>query len=131
MLKKLLAATAAALLMAACEAPAPPAPTVRNFQVFFDFDKSALTPRALDIVKEAANAARAGQDARVTCAGHTDTAGSANYNMALSLRRANVVKNALIANGVPEPSITVAARGETSPRVQTPDEVREAQNRRV
>ncbi len=78
MLNKLLAAMAAAFLLAACE-QAPPPPTVRNFVVFFDFDKSNLTARAMDIVREAANAAKIGQASRVACTGHTDTAGSANY----------------------------------------------------
>src|ERR1700760_1946770 len=88
MLKKLMAAVAVAFLLGACETPAPPPPPpapppVRNFLVFFDFDKSSLTPRAMDIVKEAANVAKQGQNTRVTCTGHTDTAGPAAYNMAL------------------------------------------------
>ena len=137
MLKKMLAVFAAAFLLGACaETPppppaAPPPPPVKNFLVFFDFDKSTLTPRALDIVKEAANTAKSGQNARVTCTGHTDTAGPANYNMALSLRRANTVKNALVKEGVPATSITVIGRGETALLVPTKDGVREPQNRRV
>ena len=135
MLKKFLAVAAAALLLAACEEPPPPAepppPPVRNFLVFFDFDRSTLTPRAMDIVKEAANVAKAGQNARVTCTGHTDTAGPANYNMALSLRRANAVKEALVRNGVAATSITVVGRGEEALLVSTKDGVREPQNRRV
>lgn len=137
MLKKMLAVFAAAFLLSACaETPppppaAPPPPPVKNFLVFFDFDKSTLTPRALDIVKEAANTAKSGQNARVTCTGHTDTAGPANYNMALSLRRANTVKNALVKEGVPATSITVIGRGETALLVPTKDGVREPQNRRV
>jgi outer membrane protein OmpA-like peptidoglycan-associated protein len=137
MLKKLLAVVATAFLLGACasQPPPPPAPPppppVKNFLVFFDFDKSTLTPRALDIVKEAANVAKAGQNARVTCTGHTDTAGPANYNMALSLRRANTVKNALVKEGVPATSITVVGRGETALLVPTKDGVREPQNRRV
>jgi len=99
--------------------------------VFFDFDKSNLTPRAMDIVKEAANVAKSGQNARVTCTGHTDTAGPASYNMALSLRRANAVKSGLVANGVPATSIAVIGKGETSLLVPTADNVREPQNRRV
>lgn len=135
MLKNLLAAVAVALFLGACaEPPAPtppPPPPVRNFLVFFDFDRSTLTPRAMDIVKEAANVAKAGQQARVTCTGHTDTAGPANYNMALSLRRANTVKNALVAQGVAATAISVVGRGEEALLVQTRDGVREPQNRRV
>ncbi len=137
MLKKLLAVAAAAFLLGACQEtppqpePSPPPPAVRNFMVFFDFDKSTLTPRALDIVKEAANVAKSGQDARVTCTGHTDTAGPAAYNLALSLRRANSVKNALVANGVSPMAITVIGKGETALLVPTGDGVREPQNRRV
>jgi outer membrane protein OmpA-like peptidoglycan-associated protein len=136
MLKKLLAVAAVAFLLGACETPAPPPPPpapppVRNFLVFFDFDKSSLTPRAMDIVKEAANVAKAGQNARVTCTGHTDTAGPAAYNMALSLRRANTVKQALVREGVAAEAITVIGRGEEQLLVATGDGVREPQNRRV
>ena len=136
MLRKLLTVVAVGFLLSACEQPPappapPPQPTVRNFMVFFDFDKSNLTPRAMDIVKEAANVAKSGQNARVTCTGHTDTAGPASYNMALSLRRANAVKSGLVANGVPATSIAVIGKGETSLLVPTPDNVREPQNRRV
>ena len=132
MLKYLPAAVAAALLLAACQKPSPPAePPVRNFLVFFDFDKSTLTPRAMDIVKEAANVAKSGHNARVTCTGQTDTAGPPSYNMALSLRRANAVKDALVRNGVPATAIAVVGRGEQGLLVPTPDGVREPQNRRV
>jgi outer membrane protein OmpA-like peptidoglycan-associated protein len=137
MLKKLLAVVATAFLLGACAEPPPPAPAapppppVKNFLVFFDFNKSSLTPRALDIVKEAAATAKAGQNARVTCTGHTDTVGPANYNMALSLRRASTVKSALVKEGVPADSISVVGRGETALLVPTKDNIREPQNRRV
>jgi OmpA-OmpF porin, OOP family len=134
MIKKLLAVVAVSFLLGACEEtpPAPPPPPApRNFLVFFDFDKSTLTPRALDIVKEAATVAKSGQNARVTCTGHTDTAGPANYNMALSLRRASTVKDALVREGVPATAISVVGKGETALLVNTKDGVREPQNRRV
>ena len=136
MLKKLLAVVAFAFLVGACAdepppAAAPPPPPVRNFLVFFDFDKSTLTPRALDIVREAARVAKAGQNAKVTCTGHTDTVGPARYNIALSLRRASTVKDALVREGVPAATIAVVGRGEESLLVPTKEGVREPQNRRV
>jgi len=136
MLKKLLAIVAFAFLVGACAdepppAAPPPPPPVRNFLVFFDFDKSTLTPRAMDIVKEAARVAKAGQSAKVTCTGHTDTVGPARYNMALSLRRANAVKDTLVREGVPAQAITVIGKGESQLLVPTGDNVREPQNRRV
>ncbi len=51
--------------------------------------------------------------------------------MALSLRRANVVKDALVRNAVPAQAIAVVGRGESQPLVATADGVREPQNRRV
>jgi outer membrane protein OmpA-like peptidoglycan-associated protein len=135
MLKKILAVAAVAFLLGACEEPPPPAPPppppARNFLVFFDFDKSTLTPRAMDIVKQAADVAKSGQNAKLTCTGHTDTTGPAAYNMALSLRRANTVKNALVKEGVAADSIAVVGRGKTDLLVPTKDQVREPQNRRV
>jgi outer membrane protein OmpA-like peptidoglycan-associated protein len=105
--------------------------TAPSFMVFFDFDKSDLTDTALDTIGRAAEAYRNKGGARVTATGHTDTAGPADYNMALSLRRANAVKDQLVHDGVRADDISVIGLGETSPLVPTPDGVREAQNRRV
>ena len=70
-------------------------------------------------------------NARITATGHTDTSGPEAYNMALSLRRANAVKDALVREGVPAQAISVVGRGEQGLLVQTADGVREPQNRRV
>ena len=51
--------------------------------------------------------------------------------MALSLRRANAVKDALVREGVPAQAISVIGRGEQACWCQTGDGVREPQNRRV
>ena len=76
-------------------------------------------------------AAKAGNKTRIGVTGHTDRAGSDAYNMALSLRRANAVKDQLVREGIPAAGITVVGRGESQPLVPTADGVREPQNRRV
>jgi outer membrane autotransporter protein len=113
---------------------APPAPAMapkKNFLVFFDFDRSNITADAARVIDEAASVAKAGNVARVQLTGHTDRSGSDQYNMALSLRRGEAVKQALIARGIPANSISIIGRGESQPLVPTADGVREPQNRRV
>jgi len=102
-----------------------------SFMVFFDWDKSELSSRALDVIRSAAEAYRTKGGAQITATGHTDTSGPATYNMALSLRRANAVKDQLIRDGVNANDISVVGLGETQLLVPTADGVREAQNRRV
>ena len=113
--------------------PPPPAPMVAppSFMVFFDWDRSNLSAQALNTIKQAAAAFKSKGNARITATGHTDTSGPEAYNMALSLRRANAVKDALVRDGVPATAITVVGRGEAGLLVQTADGVREPQNRRV
>ena len=105
--------------------------TAPSFMVFFDWDKSNLTDRAQVTIKQAAAAYKAKGGAQITATGHTDRSGSETYNMALSLRRANSVKDALVSEGVKASDISVVGVGEAQPLVPTPDGVREAQNRRV
>ena len=111
--------------------PVTPAPQATSFMVFFDWDRSNLSAQALATIKQAAQAFKTKGNARITATGHTDTSGPENYNMALSLRRANAVKDALVREGVPATAIAVVGRGEQGLLVPTPDGVREPQNRRV
>jgi outer membrane protein OmpA-like peptidoglycan-associated protein/outer membrane protein W len=112
--------------------PAPePAPIPRQFMIFFDWDVDALSPEAKAIVADAANYALSGGIAQIVVTGHTDTSGSASYNVGLSKRRADNTAAELVANGVDAGMIGVAWEGETNPLVPTGDGVREPQNRRV
>jgi OmpA-OmpF porin, OOP family len=117
------------------QAPPPPPPaeagSPSEFIIFFGHNKAELTPAAMEVVREAASSAKENGVANVKLVGHADRSGSDNYNQALSLRRANTVKSALVREGVSESTIAVDGRGESEPLVPTADGVREPQNRRV
>ena len=117
--------------MAAAPPPGPPPATPPSFMVFFDWDSSTLSQASLNVISQAASAYKSKGSARIRATGHTDTSGPEAYNMALSLRRANAVKNALVREGVPAANIAVIGRGEQGLLVQPADGVREPQNRRV
>lgn len=78
-----------------------------------------------------------GSDARMRVVGHTDRLGSDSYNLALSQRRAETVRNYLIGQGIPADNITATGMGESQPVVQCTDTARAAlvaclqSNRRV
>ncbi len=137
MLRKFLVLIAATFMISACDEPAPatatppPPPAPQSFMVFFDWDSAKLNPQATSVVGQAAAAYKTKGGARINATGHTDTSGTEAYNMALSLRRANAVKDALVQQGVPATAISVVGRGQQGLLVQTGPNVREPQNRRV
>jgi outer membrane protein OmpA-like peptidoglycan-associated protein len=108
-----------------------PAPALRSYLVFFDFNKSDLMPQSAQIVDTAARNAEAGKVTRLTVTGHTDTVGSDAYNMRLSRRRAESVAAQLEKDGIAASEIEITAKGKRDLLVPTADGVREPQNRRV
>ena len=120
---------------AAATAPVavPPAAPLANavYFVFFDFDKSAITPAAQDILNTVVSDARRTSASRLNVVGHTDTSGSPAYNQALSERRAGAVREALVQRGVPASQIATRGVGESQPLIATGDGVREPSNRRA
>ncbi|KLI64841.1 OmpA family protein [Aurantiacibacter marinus] len=120
-------------------APPPPPPPPQAlpscntgpYIVFFDFDRSDLTPEAASVLSSALSAYSVCGRANVMLAGHTDRSGSAAYNMGLAERRNTAVQTYLSGRGIPSADIMTEAFGETMPRVATADGVREPQNRRV
>ena len=113
--------------VAAVPAPQP----ARKFLVFFDWDKTELTEHARQIVYEAAMGASKARSTQIAVNGYTDLSGSAQYNQALSIRRAKAVGDELVRDGVPASVISIQGFGESNPLVPTGNGVREAQNRRV
>jgi hypothetical protein len=136
MFNRLFVLAGTAVLMSACSQPEPvasappPPPPAKQFMVFFEFNSTALSAQARDTLKQAAAAQKA-SGSGLTATGHADRSGTDAYNMALSVRRANTVRDALGREGVAPASITTAGRGESQPLVPTADGVREPQNRRV
>ncbi len=111
----------------AAPAPAP----AKTYLVFFDWDKYSLTPRALDIIAQAASDSKSQQTTTIAVNGYTDTSGTAAYNQGLSVRRAKAVQAQLVTDGVPASEITAQGFGDTNLLVPTGPGVREPQNRRV
>jgi iron complex outermembrane receptor protein len=110
---------------------AAPAPVAHSYMVFFDFNKSDLTPQAATIVDQAAKNAGPAKVTKLEVTGHTDTVGSDAYNMRLSRRRAESVAAELEKNGIASSEIEIIAKGKRDLLVPTADGVKEPQNRRV
>ena len=126
--------------------PPPPAPQpvvgpapmpARTYLIFFDWDKSFLTPRARQIVAEAAQNSTRVQTTNIEVNGYADTSHALpgrrgqDYNLRLSLRRADAVRAELVRDGVPSSVIAVHGYGDTHLLVPTGPNTREPQNRRV
>jgi OOP family OmpA-OmpF porin len=109
----------------------PPAPEAKTYLVFFDWDKYNLTPRATQIIAEAASDSHTSATTTISVSGYTDTSGTPTYNQGLSERRAKAVAAQLVTDGVPAGEIEIHAFGETHLLVPTGPGVREPQNRRV
>ena len=111
--------------------PAAAQPVATDFTVYFDFDSWTLTAEDLTVITNVINTARAGGQTHINIVGHTDTSGTVEYNQKLSVRRANVVVEALVDMGARRAAIKASGVGKTDLAVQTADGVKEAKNRRT
>jgi peptidoglycan-associated lipoprotein len=151
----LLAAAAGIMMLGACadqspqRASAPPAPKQTSaaaapqqlagpqqvggwYQVMFDTNKFDLTPNGQAVINNVANAVSSDKAVWVTVIGKTDRVGSEAANLALSEKRAERVRDALVATGkVPANRIATRWSGEGKQDVVTPDDVAERRNRVV
>lgn len=99
--------------------------------ILFGFDKSDLNPNAKQNIAKLARILNEYPDTRLTIQGHTDSKGDDNYNRQLSARRANAVRDYLVANGVNGGRLNTTAYGESAPVASNDTEAGRAQNRRV
>jgi len=107
----------------------PSAPVSSSGTVYFNFNSAKLS--ADDIREIKAIAKSAGKKAKFTVSGHTDTAGSAKMNMALSKQRAVAVRQMLVDSGIAAKNVRIIAKGESDLAIPTEDNVREPKNRRA
>jgi OOP family OmpA-OmpF porin len=115
--------------------PPAPAPVVKKKIVLrgvnFDFNKSTLQPAGKPILDEAARILKDNPTLNIQVQGHTDSIGSAKYNVGLSDRRAATVKNYLVSQGVSASRLTTKGFGLTQPIASNETADGRAQNRRV
>jgi OOP family OmpA-OmpF porin len=83
--------------------------------VQFQPSSATLSPAASQVIDAIARRAQQFGSVRITVEGHTDSDGNPNENLALSLRRAQAVRAALIARGLPEGLITAEGFGSRQP----------------
>ena len=99
--------------------------------MFFAVDSSELTAESLQTLRQIAYVMMTVPDRQFAIEGHTDERGSRDYNVALGLRRALAVRDALVALGVPENRLTIASYGKERPAVLGDNEKAWSQNRRA
>ena len=98
--------------------------------IYFDFDKSNLTNVSLQEIRNFLTYYQ-NDIVKYLIVGHTDTKGTNEYNLKLSLDRAKTVQNILIEFGINKYDIKIVAKGESELAVETDEEIAHPANRRV
>ena len=107
--------------------PARPA----SFLLYFLEGRDDLTPDSRQLLARIVDEIARRPAPEIVVIGHTDRVGAVPFNDALSLRRAERVRDELVKVGIVADRIRVEGRGEREPLVPTADEVAEPRNRRV
>jgi peptidoglycan-associated lipoprotein len=152
MFARFLGVATALLLLAACSHAPPPAATgpvgpvgpggpgyapgsqqdlaaTAGDRVFFSYDRADISPEGQQILQRQADWLRRYPQVSVTIEGHCDERGTREYNLALGERRAQAVKNVLVAMGTPATRISTISYGKERPIVVGSSEESWAQNR--
>jgi outer membrane protein OmpA-like peptidoglycan-associated protein len=110
-------------------AATPRAPLV--YILYFQSGLTELDPRSRGDLAAATAAAKGTSNLDISVVGHADATGSDADNSALSLKRAQTIRDALVAAGVPNDVIEIDYHGANNPLIPTPRGVAEPRNRRV
>jgi outer membrane protein OmpA-like peptidoglycan-associated protein len=122
------AAAAKAMEAAKTPAPAPDSAAAIGFRINFGFDSAVIPPAHFAQLDRVADLLRQEPALSLAVEGHTDAAGSADYNIDLSRRRAVAVVRYLVEHGVNAGRLMAVGKGKTEPLVADPMDGR---NRRV
>jgi peptidoglycan-associated lipoprotein len=151
MIIRMIGVAAAMLLLAACSSNPPPAAgpvssgagssghfapgsqqdlaATAGDRVFFAYDQSDISSEGQQILQRQAEWLKRYGQVTITIEGHCDERGTREYNLALGERRAQAVKNVLVALGIPAGRIQTISYGKERPIVVGSDEGGYAQNR--
>ncbi|MDY6972193.1 MAG: OmpA family protein [Thermodesulfobacteriota bacterium] len=105
--------------------------TPEKYILYFLWDSIELSPASSLFVDEIIAEARKRASTDISVNGHTDRCGSNKFNIGLSHRRAEKVKDLLIAGGIASEAISVTSHGEGNLLIKTEDNAPEPRNRRV
>jgi outer membrane protein OmpA-like peptidoglycan-associated protein len=106
--------------------------TLDSKSIRFDFDKANVKPEYRDILNRIAGVLMTLKGFSIAVYGYTDDVGNQQYNLQLSQRRAEAVRDFLIQTGIPPATITRARGfGKADPRAPGESEQSRAANRRV
>jgi OOP family OmpA-OmpF porin len=112
--------------------PVAPGPHASWYSVSFDSNSSVVSPDGAKTVGDVAAYLQRNPTAVATIIGRTDTVGGSDYNMRLSHRRADAVRDTLVYNDhVAADRVETRWTGETRPRVASADDAAVAANRVV
>ena len=107
-------------------------PKFERFEIFFDLNSSVFNDKAnKDLLALLKRLLELGGDYRILLVGNADRLGNELYNQQLAFKRADVVKNYLIKNGVGAEMVELRAVGEDFPDILTEDGVQKQNNRAV
>jgi OmpA-OmpF porin, OOP family len=104
---------------------------IEQSEVKFETDKSDLSASFKQMLQGIATVMKENPSYKLNVTGHADDRASDAYNMALSQRRADAVRNYLISQGISGDRITTTAMGERQPKVKATTVEARAENRRV
>ena len=116
---------------AAAPLPPPTGPGCDPFMIFFDSGSAVIPARYRQMVDNMVVAWRETHPSWLRIEGHADSSGSSSYNLKLSRRRADSVKSALVARGVPKQKVVTVARGESAALLEAADGTADPERRLV